>query len=487
MLNKILRNSKRADTEDSIIIDEDKLQDEFANSVASSAAGIPNEDWPLICTEKSYVPTYEDVGCILRVEVRALAVSDGTVLAGPIVVVTEPVLSLPRPPPKRPLLTIAGSTSGGGTRFRVVSYNVLAELYATKQAYPYCNTWNLAWSYRKLIILQELEDSQGDIICLQEVQADHYEQHLYPFMQERGYDGMFKQKTRESMGQYGKIDGCATFWRRSKFMMVENYSVEFNECARHAATDLGLDESDGRRYINRLVKDNIAQIVVLEVISRTALRVTRNSNQVCVANTHLYSNHQRPDVKLWQAYALMRELEQFVLQRDIALIICGDLNSEPDSAVYEFIMEGGLSTHRPEFDTNDSIRVLPDLGNIVHSIELVSAMSTAMGSEPQFTNFTAKFRGTLDYICYTPSRLRVMAVSGIPDASELEMENGSGLPSACYASDHLMLCCDLAFAISGSGGITRTLPSRKSGLGLGSSPPKTLKSLAGRSPANLGR
>ena len=337
--------------------------------------------------------------------------------------------------------------------------------------------------------MQELDEAQGDIICLQEVQTDHYEQHLSPFMLDKGYDGIFKQKTRDSMGQYGKVDGCATFWRRSKFMMVENYAVEFNECARHAAVDLGLDESDGRRYINRLVKDNIAQIVVLEIISRSAVRLPRQSIQVCVANTHLYSNHQRPDVKLWQAYALMRELENFVLQRDIALIICGDLNSEPTSAVYEFIMEGGLSSHRNELDIADNIRVLPDQSNIMHSIELVSAMNTAMGEEPIFTNFTGKFRGTLDYICYTPSRLRVMAVSSIPESSDLELENGVGLPSASYPSDHLMLCCDLAFAVSGSGSITRGQPQQQrnkinqqqQSLLSSASPAKGLKNMSSRS------
>ena len=183
----------------------------------------------------------------------------------------------------------------------------------------------------------------------------------------------------------------------------------------------------------------------------------------------------------------MRELEQFVLRRDIALIVCGDLNSEPDSAVYEFMMEGALTNPRPELDIHDSVRVLPDLSQISHSVELVSAMGTALGEEPQYTNFTAKFRGTLDYICYTPSRLRVMAVAAIPDSADLEQENGVGLPSASYASDHLMLFCDLAFAVSGSGGITRqTNASRKQ---LSNSPTKTNKGGGGngRSPASMGR
>ena len=463
------------------------------------------KEWPIVCTDKSYTHTREDVGCILRIEVRAISTTDNSLLAGPIDIVTEPVLLSPRPPPKRALTTTSGSTAGGGARFRVISYNILADLYATKQvpihqflipkfglifsvrsyqAYPYCNTWNLSWPYRRSIIFQELEEAQGDVICLQEVQTDHYEQHFSPFMAEKGYDGIFKQKSRDSSG-YGRVDGCATFWRRSKFMMVENYSVEFNECARHAASDLGLDENEGRKYVNRLVRDNVAQIVVLEVISRSAVRLPRQSIQVCVANTHLYSNHQKPDVKLWQAYALMRELESFVIQRDIALIICGDLNSEPHSAVYEFFMEGGVSSPRPELEILDNsrdIRVLPDISNIVHSIELISAMNAALGEEPQYTNFTGHFRGCLDYICFTPSRLRVMAVASIPDVADLEAENGVGLPSASYASDHLMLCCDLAFAASGTGGITRPHLGRKVPAMHSTSPPKVSK-LSGRSTA----
>jgi CCR4-NOT transcription complex subunit 6 len=146
--------------------------------------------------------------------------------------------------------------------------------------------------------MQELEEAQGDIVCLQEVQTDHYEQHLKPFMHERGFDSVYKQKSREGMGQYGKVDGCATFWRRSKFMMIENFNIEYNEQARKSS--MGMDESDQRWFMNKLLRDNIAQVVMLEVISRTAVRLPRQSMQVCVANTHLYANHHKPDVKLWQ-------------------------------------------------------------------------------------------------------------------------------------------------------------------------------------------
>lgn len=42
-------------------------------------------------------------------------------------------------------MTVKGAGSGGGMRFRLCSYNVLAEIYATQQAYPYCDFWALSW------------------------------------------------------------------------------------------------------------------------------------------------------------------------------------------------------------------------------------------------------------------------------------------------------------------------------------------------------
>jgi hypothetical protein len=94
----------------------------------------PDASWTLLTTDKSYTPTQEDIGCVMKVEVSALSISDNQILAGPIVAFTEPVLSAPKGPPKRHLVTLPAPSAGStGARFRVISYNILAELYATKQ------------------------------------------------------------------------------------------------------------------------------------------------------------------------------------------------------------------------------------------------------------------------------------------------------------------------------------------------------------------
>ena len=46
---------------------------------------------------------------------------------------------------------------------------------------------------------------QGDVVCLQEVQADHYESDINPFMIQLGYDGIYKPKSRDYVGQYAKV------------------------------------------------------------------------------------------------------------------------------------------------------------------------------------------------------------------------------------------------------------------------------------------
>jgi len=373
-------------------------------------------------------------------------------------------------------------TAGNAFRFRIISYNILAELFATKQAYPYCDSWSLSWPYRRAIILQELQQTSGDVICLQEVQADYYEAHILPFMSELGYDGLFLQKTRDFTGSYVKVDGCATFWRRSKFTLSESYSIEFNDIARQEVSRLNLDEAEARKYMNRLSRDNVAQIVVLDA-SVGMENVRNNRNCMCFVNTHLYSNVTRADVKLWQTVNLLREVRQFVVARDLPVMLCGDFNSEPESAVYEFIMSGMITSARPELhhthhaqahshpdnganssnhnnnsngNTNGNVRILPDLHRLSHDLDLTSIMHTTLGHEPPFTNYTQRFKGTLDYIYYSPARFRVLSVAPLPEEHDLRKLSGEGLPSACYPSDHLMLCADVALVTSGNGSILNT-------------------------------
>ena len=233
-------------------------------------------------------------------------------------------------------------------------------------------------------------------------------------------------------------------------MLVESYSIEFNELAQRQATQvLGLNprSEEGIAFLNRLSKDNVAQLVVLE-LAQPQMRSSREQiNQICIANTHLYSNKDFPDVKLWQTWQLLQELETFVLSRgtQLPLMICGDFNSTPDTAVYDLLSRQTVHPGHPDVNVNtdDSHpNILPDAMNITHSFQMGSTYQTIMGDEPKVTNFTTNFKGVLDYIWYSAPNLRPLSAAPVPDEAILT-RHGEALPSTEFSSDHIMLISDM--------------------------------------------
>lgn len=411
-----------------------------------------DEEWIEISNNQIYMPTPEDVGRKLKLEVGAYSIETGELLMHR-VIKTDLVLTRAPEPIKRNLVTAKTSGPRGGDRFRIVTYNILAEIYATQQQYPYCDFWALSWEFRFQNILREILDASPDVICLQEVQADYYETHVYNALSDAGFEGVYKQKTRASMGLAGKVDGCGLFWRRSKFHLVESYSIEFNELAQRQATQvLGMNprSDECMAYLNRLSKDNVAQLVVLE-LAQPALTSRSNRdpiNQVCIANTHLLSNKDFPDVKLWQGWQLLQELETFVMSRgtNLPLMICGDFNSTPDTSVYDLLSRQAVHPGHPDVNMNNNDdhtpSILPDAMSISHSFQLGSVYNTVMGEEPHATNFTGNFKGVLDYMWYSLNNLRPLSAAPIPEPHVLT-KHGEALPSTQYSSDHIMLISDM--------------------------------------------
>ena len=149
----------------------------------------PDQEWKMVSRNKTYVPTEEDVGYTLKVECTAKGI-DGSKIASKSTT-TEVVLPVPPPPPMR--RQVAHKYPGNGTdpTIRVVTYNVLAEIYTNKQMYPYCPLWALSWNFRRRNLMRQMTRFDADIYCLQEVQADRFEQFFYPTFRANGYEGLY--------------------------------------------------------------------------------------------------------------------------------------------------------------------------------------------------------------------------------------------------------------------------------------------------------
>lgn len=105
------------------------------------------EEWVEISRDQLYVPTIEDVGRKLKLEAAAYSSETGELLMLR-VVKTDLVLARAPDPVKRKFVMAKTGGAAGGARFRIASYNILAEIYATQQQYPYCDFWALSWDYR---------------------------------------------------------------------------------------------------------------------------------------------------------------------------------------------------------------------------------------------------------------------------------------------------------------------------------------------------
>ncbi|KFW81855.1 Protein angel 1, partial [Manacus vitellinus] len=210
--------------------------------------------------------------------------------------------------------------------FRVMSYNILAQDLVEQglDLYVHCHPDILNWNYRLPNLLQEIQHWNPDVLCLQEVQENHYWEQLEPTFKEMGFACFYKRRTGT------KTDGCAVCYKHSRFQLISLSPVEYFRP--------GLD------ILNR---DNVGLVLLLQPVLPEGLDLKAIS-PLCVANTHVLFNPRRGDIKLAQVALLLAEIDKIARTTEgsyYPVILCGDLNSVPDSPLYKFIRNGELSYH----------------------------------------------------------------------------------------------------------------------------------------------
>ena len=77
--------------------------------------------------------------------------------------------------------------SASGSLLRIVSYNVLANKYVLTGYHKYCDKEFRAWGYRLPRLCQEIDNLQGDIVCLQEVEEGVFREDFGQHLQNKGF------------------------------------------------------------------------------------------------------------------------------------------------------------------------------------------------------------------------------------------------------------------------------------------------------------
>lgn len=374
-------------------------------------------------------------------------------------------------------------------RIKVFSWNILCDKYATSQQYGYTPTQALDWEYRKECILNELADRDADFLTLQEVSTDAFKESLSAPLARMDYKGVHWPKTRyrtmpEKEAQ--SVDGCAVFYKQSKFILLDRQSIEFASIAINRP-----DMKNQHDVFNRVMpKDNIAVVCLFES------RLT--GARIILVNAHLTWEVTLADVKVIQTGILMEQVtklaekyarwpavkdkkmitiprgededteepppqaepapsQEYRTNTEIPLLVCGDFNSTEDSAVYDLLSKGHVPPDHPELVDHQYGSFTRD--GIEHPFSLRDSYFPTKNTADQmpFTNYTPGFTDVIDYIWYSNNSLEVVSVLGPPDMDYL-----SRIPAFPYwhfPADHIQIMSE--FVIKSRKESKKHLPERE--------------------------
>lgn len=324
--------------------------------------------------------------------------------------------------------------------------------------------------------MEEIVERDADILCLQEMASDVYGSFFTPALSGHDYRGIHwprpKAKTMSEKDAAG-VDGCAVFWKQSKFILLDKQLIDYANLAINRP-----DMKSQHDIFNRVMpKDNIGIICLFESRATGA--------RMIVACTHLAWEPTLADVKLVQTailmenitrmaekYALMpavrdkknvqvprfseegengqvfktRELpepapsQDYRSNTDIPLFVCGDYNSTAESSVYEFLSKGRVAPDHPELAPYQYGSFTRD--GIEHPFSLRSAYAPLNGTpdELSFTNYVPGFAEVIDYIWYSTNTLEVISLLGPPDRQYLKRV--PGFPHYHFPADHIQLLAE---------------------------------------------
>ncbi|KAL6175318.1 hypothetical protein ACLB2K_051959 [Fragaria x ananassa] len=358
----------------------------------------------------------------------------------------------------------SSTSSAYGEKFVVVSYNILGVDNASNHSDMYSNVppKYMKWKRRRRLIRKEVNSYNAGIVCFQEV--DRFDDLAHKFRKD-GFDGVHKARSGEAS------DGCAIFWKHDMFSLLHQESIEF--------------QSFGLRH-------NVAQFCVLKLQDQlesdippdTSMRPCTQCRSLVVGNIHVLFNPSRGDIKLGQIRLFLEKAYKLSLEwGSIPVIIAGDLNSTPQSPIYQFLASSKLDIQKHdrrrisgqmEFESQyrtfmynatrygkpfvyrwsaEEVRLATgceEVTHLQHHLKLGSAYRGVPGSkrtrdrwgEPLATSYHSNFLGTVDYIWRTEELVPVRVLETLP----IDILKGtSGLPSKRWGSDHLALVCELAF------------------------------------------
>ncbi|EDV26310.1 uncharacterized protein TRIADDRAFT_21945 [Trichoplax adhaerens] len=381
--------------------------------------------WIKVSDQYSYMPTSNDIDCYLKVSCKlpqqntseVEVISENPVMTGPSCHLLQ----------QRFHYTETATTN---KEIRTVSYNILGESYVgskyAKRIYRNCPDYALDINYRQQLLMRELTSYNADLICLQEVSHETFNNRLKYGLQFQGFQGLWKSRV------FDNNDGLAIFYKTSKFDLISQHDLDLNASIQKDSYQealLNLIRPYDQLVHEVLSRSNVLQVALLR-------RKECNDQLICLANTHLYFRPLAEIIRLIQIQAITNHLSLISKSiSDLPVILCGDFNSAPSSDTYQFLTNGYCKSQ----STADESYLLKDAASFEFSHNLTF---DALSQTLHCTHHTTNFSGTIDYIFGKRGYFNVK--NAIPLLEVTNINANHGLPTTEFPSDHLAVICDIS-------------------------------------------
>ncbi|XP_071809418.1 uncharacterized protein [Asterias amurensis] len=292
-------------------------------------------------------------------------------------------------PIKRQWINADQSASSSEQSFVIVSYNILADCHVTSETYPYLLKGYRTMDERHPQLMMELNHhGDADMICLQEVNGQYFQETLHPALTQLGYEGIHCNKA------HGIDEGSATFYKKSRFKLDAHRVVYFKDQVQENLSRMPrpLPSSQSEAITERTLKETVTMFL--------RLRCKETGRSISVGNIHPYwRNDVVMDVITLQIAYAINTLVDIADDTNSALILCGDFNTQPTMPAYQLLQDGQLNEESVKTLTQFRITsksepvedfTLVDVmsGSYRHPIaNFQSAYKQVMGNEVPFSQF----------------------------------------------------------------------------------------------------
>jgi len=332
------------------------------------------------------------------------------------------------------------------SQIRIMSFNILSDapIWKKKWAYIKKEPW-IYWDYRKTLILKRILDNDPDIMCLTECEynkIDYFSRELsekYYYI----YTSCEPKKSQDTIEKYSNYShvqnpGILIMFKKNIIRLINNHALNYDYQFRKVA----INEKWEDIKLNHFLKLCVSNMILFENI--------KTEKRFFFVGLHHFNDPNYGDVKYYQMYLLLEQINESNKYYNYPVIMCGDFNAIPNSGVI-YLIKNNVLNESILYDKGYGIGIdhekIKSIGlpiSIHLSKKFKSVYESVKGSEPKYTLYTEQFKDCIDYIFVT-NDVTIVGVKDVDKEIIDWIKNGLYMPNEKFPSDHIDLVVNIQF------------------------------------------